>query len=114
MKLERRKKPDGCCPVDLIAQIAEEEEKRGRVVVFNFSQKALDDMCNYPVNKQVNYDFGERKGDKTKLTVCWLPSMQTMELSSFNGSAIYQVDFADTDEIKHKYTEQADVVYLIY
>ncbi len=114
MKLERRKNPDGCCPVDLIAQIAEEEEKRGRVVVFNFSQKALDDMCNYPVNKQVNYDFGERKGDKTKLTVCWLPSMQTMELSSFNGSAIYQVDFADTDEIKHKYTEQADVVYLIY
>lgn len=114
MKLERRQNPDGCCPVDLIAQIAEEEGKRGRIAVYNLSQKALNDMFNYPVNKQISYDFGERKGDKTKIAVCWLPSKQTMELSSFNGSAIYQVDFADTDEIQCKYTDQADVVYLIF
>lgn len=112
MKLERRQNPDGCCPVDLIAQIAEEEEKRGRIAVYNLSQKALNDMFNYPVDKQVNYEFC--KGDKTKITVDWLPSMQTMELSSFNGSAIYQVDFANTDEIQCKYTDQADVVYLIF
>lgn len=111
MQLERRQNPDGCCPVDLIAQIAQEEEKRGRVAVFNLSKKALNDMYDYHVNKQVNYEFC--KGDKPKITVCWLPSMQRMELSTINNS-IYQVDFADTDQVQCRYTEQADVTYIIY
>lgn len=113
MKLERRQNPDGCCPVDLIAQIAQEEEKRGRVAVFNLSKKALNDMYNYPVNKQATYEFGKNKGDKTKITVQWLPSMERMELSTINNS-IYQVDFADTNEVQCRYTDRADVTYIIY
>lgn len=109
MKFKRRTNPKGCCPVDLMSQIAKEEE--GNVVTFNLTAGALHDMCVFPVDKKVSYSFDEKK--RAKIEVEWYPSGDTMTLNSFNGNTVFVVEVSDTEELRCQRSDSADVTYLI-